>query len=70
MKHSEEIKHVNINPKTDSKCQHASSYSETCLSGHSNIDKTKVLKTGDSLMHGSKGSILQYFRPALSDYRS
>ena len=40
------------------------------LRGHSKIDKTKVLKTDCSLMQVksiaecSKGSILQYFRPA------
>ena len=43
------------------------------LSDHSKIDKTKVLKTNGSLMkvesiaECSKGSILQYFWPALSD---
>ena len=43
------------------------------LSGHSQIDTTKVLMTKGSLMkvnsiaECSKGSILQYFWPALSD---
>ena len=43
------------------------------LSGHSKIDKTKILMTNGSLMkvksiaECSKGSILQYFQPALSD---
>ena len=43
------------------------------LSGHSKIDKTKILKTNDSLMkvesiaECSPWSILQYFWPALSD---
>ena len=52
------------------------------LSGHSKIDKTKVLKTNGRLMKVSKGAkinegrkccrmlswvILQYFRSALSD---
>ena len=43
------------------------------LSGHSKIDKTNVLKTNGNLMkvksiaECSKGSILQYFWPALSD---
>ena len=44
------------------------------LSGHSKIDKTKVLKTNGSLMKVESiaesslcWSILQYFRPALSD---
>ena len=43
------------------------------LSGHSKIDKTKVLKTDISLMQVesiaecSPWSILQYFRPAVRD---
>ena len=43
------------------------------LSGHSKIDKTKILMTNDSLMkvqsiaECSPWSILQYFRPALSN---
>ena len=43
------------------------------LSGHLKMDKTKVLMENGSLMkvesiaECSKGSILQYFRPALSD---
>ena len=46
------------------------------LSGHSKIDKTKVLKTNGSLMkvksiaECSPWSILQYFLPALSNSRS
>ena len=46
------------------------------LSGHSKIDKTKVLKTTGSLMKVTKycrmlsWNILQYFWPALSDKRS
>ena len=46
------------------------------LSGHSIIDKTKVLIANGSLMkvesiaECSPWSILQYFRPALSDNRS
>ena len=51
------------------------SYSKTSpvLSGHSKIDKTKILMaTGssmkvESIAECSKGSILQYFWPALSD---
>ena len=45
------------------------------LSGHSKIDKTKILMTNDSLMkvesiaECSLWSILQYFWPALSDNR-
>ena len=45
------------------------------LNGHSKIDKTKVLKANGSLMkvesiaECSPRSILQYFRPALSDKR-
>ena len=46
-------------------------------SSHSKIDKTKFLMTNGSLMlkvesiaECSPWSILQYFRPALSDYRS
>ena len=43
------------------------------LSGHSKIDKTKILMTNSSLMkvenivECSPGSILQYYWPALSD---
>ena len=43
------------------------------VSGHSKIDKTKMLMTNGSLMkvesiaECSPWSILQYFRPALSD---
>ena len=46
------------------------------LSGHSKIDKTKVLKTNGSLIkvesiaECSPRSILQYFKPALGDTRS
>ena len=46
------------------------------LSGHSKIDKTKVLKTDGSLMQVesiaecSKGSILQNFWPVLGDNQS
>ena len=46
------------------------------LSGHSKIDKTKVLKTNGSLMkvesiaECSSWSILQYFWPALSNNQS
>ena len=46
------------------------------LNGHSKIDKTKVLKTDGSLVQVesiaecSLCSILQYFRPSLSDYPS
>ena len=46
------------------------------LSGHSKLDKTKILMTNDSLMKAksiaecSSWSILQYFCPALSDNRS
>ena len=43
------------------------------LSGHSKIDKTKILMTNGSLMKVksiSDWSILQYFWPALSDNRS
>ena len=46
------------------------------LSGHSKIDKTKILMTYGSLMkvesiaECSPWSILQYFGPALSDNRS
>ena len=46
------------------------------LSGHSKIDKIKILLTNGSLMkvksiaEYSKRSILQYFWPALSDYWS
>ena len=36
------------------------------LSGHSKVDKTKVLKTNGNLMKVS-WSIFQYFEPALSD---
>ena len=49
---------------------------KSILSGHSKIDKTKILMTDSSLMlvesiaGCSKGSILQYFGPALSDNRS
>ena len=44
--------------------------------GHSKIDKTKILMANGSLMkvernaECSKGSILQYFWPALSDNKS
>ena len=41
------------------------------FSGHSKIDKTKVLKTNGSLIkvESIAWSILQYFSPALSDNR-
>ena len=44
------------------------------LSSHSKIDKTKVLKTGGSLVQVKSiaecsSSILQIFRPAFNDYR-
>ena len=46
-------------------------YSKTCVNGHSKIDKTKILMTNGSLMKvvsiADSWSILQYFRPALSD---
>ena len=48
-------------------------YSKTCVIIYSKIDKAKILMTNGSLMkvksiaECSKGSILQYFRPALSD---
>ena len=48
-------------------------YSKTCANGHSKIDKTMILLTNGSLMkvksmaECSPWSILQYFRPALSD---
>ena len=48
-------------------------YSKPVLSGHSKIDKTKILITNGSLMKVKsivKGSILQYFWPALSHNRS
>ena len=46
------------------------------LSGHSKIDKTKVLKRNgifmkvEGIAECSKGSILQYFRPSLSYHLS
>ena len=48
-------------------------YSKTCLKWSLKIDKTKILVTNGSLMkvksivECSKGCILQYFWPALSD---
>ena len=54
----------------------AQKFGLTVLSGHSKIDKTKILMTNGSLMkvkciaECSPWSILQYFLPALSDNRS
>ena len=51
-------------------------YSKTCVKGHSKVDKRKILMINGSLMkvesfaECSLWSILQYFRPALSDYCS
>ena len=60
------------NSKAQFQCR-IKTYRKPVLSGHSKIDKTKILKTNGSLMKVESiaecfpWSILQYFRPALSD---
>ena len=55
---------------------HVTNTVKSVLSGHSKIDKTKISLTNVSLMkvesiaECSKGSILQYFWPALSENQS
>ena len=56
----------------DIPCESFAIYSKSCVNGHSNIDKTKILMANGSLMtvesiaECSHWSILQYFWPALS----